>query len=187
LAPGAAPDAIAAAEQAMGLTFPPDFRASLLLHEGQTTFGDGSAPSFPWLPGCPQLAPLRQIVSQHKEIQGLADEYPPPDAFDDGRRLRAGTYRKGRIPIAGTPWWDGDSTYIDLDPGPEGTPGQIITMVSECDFVVLGQSFEDALARWVGALESGEWTYDRDKRAEHRQGDAPHAGHPSFQFAQTSS
>lgn len=186
LGSGAAPDSVAAAEQTMGLAFPADFRASLLLHEGQTTFKDGSSPSFPWLPGCPQLAPLSQILYQYKEVQGLSDEYPPPDALDDDRRLRAGVYRKGRIPIAGTPWWDGDSTYLDLDPGPEGTPGQVITMISECDFVVLGSSFEDALARWVGALESGQWTYDRDKKAEHPQDEAPHSGHPSYAFAQVS-
>jgi cell wall assembly regulator SMI1 len=92
--------------------------------------------------------------------------------------------KKGRIPIAGTPYWDGDSTFIDLDPGPEGTPGQVITMISECDFVVLGPSFEHALARWVSSLESGAWVYDRDKNAEHPRGAKPHDGHPSYAFAQ---
>jgi cell wall assembly regulator SMI1 len=182
LLPGASEITIAAAEEKMGLVFPPGFRASLLQHDGESSFSSGASKSFPWMPGCPPLAPLDRMHFFWKELQGLAAEYPQ-DGYDNDDRTRAGVYRSGRIPIAGTPYWDGDTVYLDLDPGPAGTPGQLICTVTECDFVVLADSFEVALERWVNALESGAWVWNREKNAAHPAGEAPHRDHPANQFA----
>jgi cell wall assembly regulator SMI1 len=183
LRPGASEATIAEAERTMGLTFPAGFRASLALHDGQTAFESGSETCFPWMPGCAPLAPVQKMLEQWKEVQALADEYPPPAELDNDDHLRSGVYRKGRIPIAGTRYWDGDNVYLDLDPGPKGTAGQLITTVTECDFVVLDRSFEAALERWVTALEDGSWIYDRDENAEHPRDEKPHSNHPSNWFA----
>jgi cell wall assembly regulator SMI1 len=182
LAPALSEDAIAAAEAKLGASLPAGYRASLALHDGQASFAGGGG-GLPWMPGCGALAPLAKVLEQWAEVQSLVADFPPPEATEDEDRIRSGTYRARRIPIAGTPYWDGDTTYLDLDPGPAGTSGQLITLVTECDFVTLGPSFEAALARWVEALESGAWTVDAARGATHPAGVAPFQAHPAEQFA----
>jgi cell wall assembly regulator SMI1 len=64
LRPGANESAIRAAERTMGLDFPADFRASLLLHDGQDWDEDGADDAFEWLPGQGRLASLDRIVEE---------------------------------------------------------------------------------------------------------------------------
>lgn len=154
---GASERAIVAAEEALSLRFPDDFRASLLLHDGQD--GDESS-LFEWMPGCSPLAPLEAVVERWKEELALAEEYPQTDfkVVEHGR-IHSVLWHAKRIPIAGNRWWDGDNTYLDLFPGPKGKIGQLITFVTECDLVVLGSSLRDALALYVAALEKGDWVF----------------------------
>ncbi len=182
LAPGLPEATLAAAEARLGFSLPPGYRASLALHDGQTSFKRGGG-GLPWMPGCPPLAPLASVLERWTEVADLASEFPPPDATEDADRIRSGIYRARRVPIAGTPWWDGDTAFLDLDPGPAGTEGQLITMVTECDLVTLGPSFEAALARWVSALESGAWAFDPKTGAHHPAGAAPHRSHPADLFS----
>jgi cell wall assembly regulator SMI1 len=46
--------------------------------------------------------------------------------------------------------------YLDFIPGPKGQEGQVITLVSECDFAWLGASFRDFLTRYVELCERRE-------------------------------
>ena len=73
------------AEGTMGLTFPKDFREHLLWHDGQK-----SGPTAEWLAGAAPLQPLSAIVARWQE-EGVPD----------------------RIPIAGTPTWDGRNIYLE--------------------------------------------------------------------------
>ncbi|HVK71747.1 MAG TPA: SMI1/KNR4 family protein, partial [Kofleriaceae bacterium] len=159
LRPPATEKDIAAAEQAMKLRFPPGFRASLRLHDGQAGFGIKDARSFPWMPGCPPLAPLDAIVERWTAVQALAGKRRPSDELTAADRIKAGAHRTGRIPIAGAPRWTGDAVYLDLDPGRAGAAGQLIASVADA-LVVVDASFEAALARWLFVLERGLWTYD---------------------------
>ena len=155
---------ITAAEKQMKLQFPDDMRESLLLFDGQ----DSALQPLMWSPGCGYLATLEEIVAQHAESVDDAEEYESPDepkATDagkskkqaqDGGRIRNVLFDAKRIPIAGAPYFDGDVTYIDLDPGPKGVCGQIITLTSECDFIVLGSTLREHLTSYIEALESGE-------------------------------
>src|SRR4051794_4987033 len=67
---------IAEAETAMNLKFPADFRASLLVHDGEEDYDDVR---FDWMPGCDRLAPLRQIVAQWKDEQERAQDAEAED------------------------------------------------------------------------------------------------------------
>lgn len=168
--------ALAKAEAELPFPLPPDYRDLLLYANGQD-----EEPDFPWMPGCDRLAPLASVGEQLKEEASLAEEYPPPDEEEcDGKLLR-GRYRAKRIPIAGSAYWDGDNTFLDFEPGPKGAAGQLITMVTECDFVILGQSLGAALERYADALESGalEW---RDGEMVPKDED-PHTAHPAERFA----
>jgi cell wall assembly regulator SMI1 len=152
---GASEKAVAAAEDAMHLRFPADFRASLLLHDGQEGDEDDL---FEWMPGCSPLASLESIVEQWKDEQSNADDDDEePSVIEDGY-LHNVLFHPKRIPIAGTPDWDGDTSHLDLFPGPDGTKGQLITRVTESDMVVLGSSFSKAIEQYVVGLESGSWT-----------------------------
>jgi cell wall assembly regulator SMI1 len=160
LRPGASADAIAAAEQAIGLTFPASYRASLLAHDGQdASKGD----VFEWMPGCSPLASLEAVVAQWKDERNYDDDFGEPRADDDDRVLSHVKHPR-RIPIAGNQWWDGDNTYLDFIVGPKGTEGQVITFFTECDLCTLGATFEQALTSYVEALESGAWVYDATKK-----------------------
>src|SRR5262249_32862426 len=146
LAPGASEKAIAAAEKTMKLAFPPDVRASLAIHDGQTF--EVGAQTFPWMPGCPPLLSVARIVERWKEEQDLAaKKQPKKEFFDATGKLKGGAYRTGRIPMAGPLKRDGERTFLDLDPGPAGVKGQLITMVSSTDFVVIDASFAAAFER----------------------------------------
>jgi cell wall assembly regulator SMI1 len=159
---GASESSIAAAEKTLALRFPDDFRASLLLHDGQDAGDDDSL--FEWMPGCSPLVPLEAIVERWKEEVELAEEYPNDDikVVEHGR-LHSVLWFSKRIPIAGNRWWDGDNTYLDFFPGPKGKSGQVITFVTECDLVVLGPSFRQTIALYVEALEKGDWVFSEKK------------------------
>ena len=150
---GVSEKTLAAAEKKMKLALPSDFRASLLLHDGQEGEQDEL---FEWMPGCSPLASLDAIVTQWAdELENVEDA--DDEAVDEDPRLHRAIFHAKRVPIAGTPYWDGDNTHVDLFPGPKGTSGQLVTFVTECDRVVLGESFSAALTSYADALESGAW------------------------------
>lgn len=162
--------AIKAAEKELGRAFPADFRASLRLHDGQAA---GKAATFPWLPGCPPLYPLDTIVAEHKKLARAAK--PKTDTCDATNRVRLGV-RPTRIPIA-------DGTFLDFDPGPAGTSGQLITLVNKTDLVLIDTSLTTALERWVTVLERGIWVYDPTTHRVHPRALAAAAGHPAGWFS----
>ncbi len=140
---------IAKAEKLMNLKFPNDFRKYLLTHNGQE---DGRNRG-PWLLG--SLAEIieqwkyeREVEEEYIEISG--EEYIENDTIQN--RLNCPQW----IPFLGAPYWDQDIAYVDLSPGPNGTMGQVIALVSECDFEVIAPSFNAFLERW---LKEGEPIY----------------------------
>ncbi|MEO7094979.1 MAG: SMI1/KNR4 family protein, partial [Polyangiales bacterium] len=178
LRPGSSEEEIAAAEQVMGLAFPADFRASLLVHDGQEP-GDGDAAPFEFLPGCDALAPVAAIAAQWKEEQ----EWAMASNGDHTPEILNTIKHPRRIPIAGTRWWDGDNTYLDLTPAAAGTLGQVIAFHTECDMTVLGPSFRGALENYLAALDAGVWSYDVDRKAT--RGPAPYNdGNRSWTFGE---
>ena len=159
----------------MGVTFPEDFRASLLVHDGQESDSEVS-----FCPATCPLASLERIVEQYQEVQQLVEPVegdPPLDLEDHFINI---LYYSNRIPIAGTQWFDGDNSYLDLAPGPRGTSGQLVTTTSECDFVVLDRSFEKFFERYVKLLESGALVW-RDGAVAPK--DADFEGHPADDLA----
>jgi cell wall assembly regulator SMI1 len=165
--------AIAQAEKAMKVAFPADFRASLKVHDGQAEGAE-----FPWMPGVAPLWPVARIVEEHAKLQQqlAAKHQPKKETVDAHGKLKGGVYRTGRIPIA-------DKTFLDLDPGPNGVAGQLITMTSKTDFVVIDASFGAALERWAGALERNIWVYDRARRAAFPRALPDVTGHPAGLFS----
>lgn len=152
--------AIRAAETTIGIDFPEDFRASLLVHDGQEP-GDGDDDAFEWLPGHARLASLDRIVDawrRDKEtfVTHHSDEPATPI---EGDKLVHYLWHPRRVPIAGNPWFDQDNTYLDFVPGPRGKQGQLVMFGKGVFGAWHGPSFGEALALYVRGLEKGEWLY----------------------------
>ena len=139
---GTTEEKIAEAEKTMNLKFPEDFRQYLLTHNGQE---DGRKRGS-WL-----LGSLDEIVAQWKDDRELEEEYPEAngEGFMENDTMQNRLKCAQWIPFLGAPYWDQDIAYIDLSPGPKGTAGQVIALVSECDFEVVAPSFDAFLERWL--------------------------------------
>ena len=138
---GAALKKIAKAEETMKLEFPLEFRDYLLLHDGQ----DNDEEAGLW-----RLGSLAEIVAQWKDEREQEKEYPEENTgFVEKDKILNRLRCPQWIPFLGAPFWDQDIAYIDLSPGPKGKIGQVIALVTECDFKVLAPSFNAFLERWL--------------------------------------
>ncbi|MGE0327730.1 MAG: SMI1/KNR4 family protein [Polyangiaceae bacterium] len=148
LNPPADDAAITAAEQAMGIQFSDDFKASLKVHNGQANGAERFL-----FPGIARLASLEAMVTQWQEEREYDQE---DDALSDDEWFQLTLFHPKRVPIAGVPYWDGDNAYLDFAPGPNGVAGQLLAMTSECDFVVLAKTFTDMLMQTAEMMERGD-------------------------------
>lgn len=138
---------LVATEVMLGHRLPTDYRAWLALANGQDAAGLSILPRGGW------LVSHDRVIEQWTHERGFdlnAEDYDAaPGEPDDP--VRPFVFHPRRITIGGWHFLDGDNTLLDLVPGPAGTEGQVITSVSECEFVVVGKSF-DAFLDAVGAL-----------------------------------
>ena len=151
LRPPASDSAIKEFEDTTGVALPADYRAFLKMGDGQ------EAPSsIALLPGG-HFGRLEALAECWRHEKGESDEgYEEEAACGDDDPIRFLRYHPSRVPIGGSPWLDGDNTYLDLTPGPAGQLGQVIGLVTECDFIVLGLSITDYLERVLALLRSGQ-------------------------------
>ena len=155
LRPGAGEAEIARVEQALGLRFPADLRASLQIHDGEEW-----RQGIRWLPGEMILLPVADILKSWREQQTYyarwGEEYA--DEIQDEGRIRNLIFHPQRIPIAEQK--DECGLWLDFTPGPEGVAGQVIMDITECDFIVLSLHFRAFLARYTELLETGVYFYE---------------------------
>ncbi len=181
LRPAATEEEIAKAEQALGIMFPADYRASLLVHDGQDPSDDDNPP-FEWMPGCGPLAPVGTIAAQWAFEQDNVMDYELTEHTPAIYNVLA---HPKRIPIAGNQFWDGDNTYLDLFPAPKGTEGQVITLYTECDLTLLGSSFRAALENYLAALDGGDWIHDAALvHVRHKDEPPDTFPHESYEFGE---
>lgn len=147
LRPPATEAQIAAAERALGVDFPEDFRESLRIHDGQ----DDSCQVM-WLPIAQRLGSLASLVQCWKDDR----TYYEPDAEDhvseDGT-VRTVHQHPKHIPIAGSAYWDYDRLMLDFAPGPKGQVGQVIAR-NDIDIELVAPTFRDLLAQVAEQLAS---------------------------------
>jgi cell wall assembly regulator SMI1 len=128
LNPPADPAAIAELEALIGHRLPEAVIAGWRLHDGQRCEDDhGVALGFWWLP----VAAVAREWTGWREVGGGWDEQLFEDDLDRAQRsFPKGTIQcryttPGWIPLLQWPF-DGDSIGLDFNPGPAGTPGQVI-------------------------------------------------------------
>ena len=154
---GVSSSQIRAAEDNLPFQLPEDFVASLKLYDGQEKwFQQG------WLIDGMGLLPLERLVERYQEELKLAHEYgfePEGEAQDEGRILDV-VFHPKRIPIAEHEGVCG--LWLDFTPAINGTAGQVIFNLTECDYYVVGTSFSHFFQRYLKLLESGRVKCQRD-------------------------
>ena len=153
LNPGATDADIASAEQALGLTLPEDMRTAYRLHNGSA---GASAP----LMGDWYFLALQHMTARWRTMKELADK----GTFEGNEVLARGPMKDD--------WWNarwlpvadngaGDYRCADLDPGPGGAPGQIVSFWHADDRrEVIAPSFSAWLEAFANDLEQGRYTVD---------------------------
>lgn len=172
LRPAANEKQIAALEKQIDRRLPEDFRASLLVHDGQ----DDQPRVFLW-PFSERLGSLKSMAVCWKGDRPSYDKKDSEGRFewlDDSERVRQVHFHPKHIAFAGTSYWDLGRLLFDFVPGPAGTEGQIIAR-ADVDFRFLASSFAALLERTASGLEQGTivvtpWGYGMS-RAEYRSED----------------
>ena len=121
LRPGAKEKEILAAEKQLGVRLPEDFRASLLVHDGQ-----GDEPGVFLFPHSERLGSLKAMVACWKGDRPSYDKHDSEGRFgwlDDGRRVRQVHFHPKHVAFAGSSYWDYGRLLFDFVPGPEGARG----------------------------------------------------------------
>ncbi|MGK7887851.1 MAG: SMI1/KNR4 family protein [Leptolyngbyaceae cyanobacterium] len=170
LNPPASEDQINAVEAEIGLPLPPDVQQFLRFHDGEdgetwlAFLGDGN-----------QLLSCQAIIDQYQLDQEIGQAVYDPEmeaiAFWQDRVANHVIYIEGTVkPLMLHPQWipltcmNGDVfRYIDLDPAPGGTPGQIIEVDPEgCCYQVLAPSFAELLEKYLTQLLGGTFNVEED-------------------------
>jgi molybdopterin molybdotransferase len=116
---GASNDDIHAVEKELQISFPDDYRESLKIHDGEK---DSGIVGGPW-----ELTSLDKMIREWKVWQTLRDDGTLDKLLQGEPRNPKTKYawvHAKWIPICVN--GGGDSYFLDLDPGPTGTLGQII-------------------------------------------------------------
>lgn len=151
LRPPATETELVSTEVMLGTRFPPDFRSWLAISNGQEPGALSILPSGGWFHS------HDQIVAKWSFERGFdLDDYDDIEETHDHERVRSFVFHPKRIAVAG--WYDteGDATMLDFVPGPSGTPGQLMTYVSECDFEVIANSLSGYFTRVAELLEAAK-------------------------------
>lgn len=155
----ASEEAIAETERELEIQFPMDFRNSLLIHDGQTF-------DSPWMLYGWELLSLERIKSERAVWKGLLDsgDFDGIDSDADGEHIRTDWWHADWVPI--TYSGSGDHHVLDLAPAAGGQFGQVFRMWhDDGERLLMGSSFADFLARYAGALASGDLVYSDDYEA----------------------
>lgn len=153
LHPPASEAAIAGLETLMECRLPADYRALLAIADGQDD--DGFAI---FDPDC-TLLPIARVIEQwlfHGKFSVAEWDQLPVEAT---LAVRPIVWHRTRIPIAAD--YLGHGPFLDLWPGPAGTVGQVIQLVSECDFEVLAPSLDDYFTRRAASVAASHRSASR--------------------------
>jgi cell wall assembly regulator SMI1 len=154
-------DAIA---EVTGERLPDDCVALLGLHDGECETNEEGQVLGDVVPTCPlglRLLPIDEIRRDWEQRVELAGRGEPmdDDVVGHDRRLRwtASPPSRTSVPFAGATGL-GYRLFVDLNPGPDGTVGQIIHDATEVDMVVLAADLTTFFERYADALEAGEFS-----------------------------
>lgn len=149
-------DALDAFERHVGFTLPADFRTLYRWHDGQaesmdtTEAGVFGLPFIPLADGQAEWDVWHAMLTNNPELH----ETMPGQVSHPPGHIREQYITPGWVPF--TKDSGGNSVGIDLDPGPLGTPGQVISFGrDENEKYVLSRSLAAFVDEFVRRLEQG--------------------------------
>jgi cell wall assembly regulator SMI1 len=148
LRPGATEGQVAEAEQSLGVTFPEPMRQSYLIHDGQSSEGEGLIDAWEFLS-------LERMKAEWKVWKDLLDggEFRGLASHPESG-IRPDWWNARWIPL--TYSGSGDHHSLDLDPAPGGTPGQILLMYHDDPArTLVAPGFRQWLEQFADDLEAG--------------------------------
>jgi cell wall assembly regulator SMI1 len=146
---GATEDLIAACERRLGLELPPDYRASVAIHDGTERYLFDSC----------ELGSLESVIELWHVFAELTSEPGPIPASEWMRvtgPIRAQFWNPRWVPIGRTT--SADTILMDLDPPAGGLAGQVIHLtheMSELHFVA--PSFQAWIETFADDLDAGRY------------------------------
>lgn len=150
---------VIAFEEAIGQQLPSDLRESYFLVNGQET-DSTSLPTGLFFGVA--LMPLEEALTEWEIWRNVSQEYG--QAFENQTSRPLGAIKEGYANSAWIPLckdFVGNNIALDMDPGPKGTRGQIISFGRDQDTkYVIAPNWRSFLARFVFDLEAGLWTID---------------------------
>lgn len=146
LRPPASEAAIVGAETLFERALPADYRALLAIADGQE---DGGLSLFE---SDAVLLPIAKVIEQWLFNAKFVVREWDSEPVDATAAARPFVWHPTRIPIAAD--YLGHGPFLDRWPGPAGTAGQVITLVTECDFEVIGTSLDDYFTRRAASIAS---------------------------------
>lgn len=167
LAPGATDEDFRTAEEAMGVTFPDDVRASYRIHNGQrpvlvnVTYWPGLRTEPGFLYGDPWLS-LRGMVRSWEMLYSLRGEFSEVSGSPVGP-VRSNWWHPKWLPVT-LHGGGGDYHCLDLAPKSRGKVGQVIRWYHDNAYRgVVGKTFTEWLAAFARDLERGQYTTAPDR------------------------
>ncbi len=147
-------------EKLLGVKLPDDFRDFLRICNGQEYGND----HLHWLPDGMRLLGIEEIYKeweyQTKIFMDVPDALDGFETFQNDDKIRAIVFHEKWIPIAmleGSCW-----IFFDYVPGPKGTEAQLIFNLTECDFIVLSNSFTELVQHYITSLQAGTLIIEKD-------------------------
>ncbi len=105
------------------------------------------------------LSPCHEIVEDWKVFAELAEEF---NAIEEPKPVPAGThldcaYHERWLPICSR-----EDLYLlmDFTPGPQGSKGQILLQINECEYKVVANTFLEYLELWIEIVDNGRVRFD---------------------------
>jgi cell wall assembly regulator SMI1 len=157
LSPPAAAGELERLASVIGQNLPGDLVASYQIHDGQYDESEGGG-MMPFGEDygdiAHSLASIEDVITDYEMMTELLEsgdfvgiEKEPHDA------IKTAPWNPCWIPIAN----DGGGDYhcVDLDPGPKGTPGQIVTVLEGPRQAVVAESLAEWLAKTADEMEAG--------------------------------
>lgn len=155
LNPGASDKSIAEAEEAIGVTFPDDVKASYAMHDGQEPDGLTLMPNGEFL----SLERMREEWDIWKELLDAGDF--EGNESSPAKGVKNDWWNPAWIPI--TSDGAGNHDCLDLDPAKGGNVGQVITMYHDEDTrEIEAPSFAEWLEVLANGLENGDYVLSKE-------------------------
>lgn len=165
LNPPASEDELAETERQLGVRLPESVRAAYLRHDGQSADAPGLFDGWEWLS-------LESVRHEWKIWKRLLDggDFKGMRSDGDGAVVRDDWWNAAWVPL--THSGSGDHHCLDLDPGPSGTPGQIIRMWHDDGArPVEAAGFAAWLTAFADDLEAGRFVASEDGGSLSRRDD----------------